>query len=187
MSPQDSHYNVGKMLWNGIFKEVWIHYSGWLYGSSGTGYSPQIPSTASWNMCFVCILSDASSRCKCVHFHLRNLKKKKNWLFFFFFLPYYQLRKEQTGFNLSGGSGSWKHFTIREQVWYPSGSQDPERQCCQKKKSNVALFAIPTPISHHRSNFFFLILSLRLWLFLLLFFSPLPPFHLLPVNPREST
>ncbi len=176
MSPQDSHYNVRETLWNWILKEAWTRRSSWLYGSSGTSYSPQIWSSVSWNMCFVCN-SDARRRCKCVHFHLYNLK---TW---HFFLPYYQQRKEQTRFNLSRGSGSWKHFTIREQVWYPSRSQDPERQCCQKKVKCCF-------ICHSNSNFtsllkLFWIVSFWLWLFLLVLL--LPPFHLSPVIPHKPT
>jgi len=75
------------------------------------------------------------------------------------FPPYYQQRKcEQAKFNLGRGSGSWRHFNIRVQIWYLSGSQNPERKCCQKKVKNVALRANPSPISH------FLIISF-LWHF----------------------
>lgn len=132
-------------------------------------------------MCFVCDYS-ARPRCKSVHFHLCNLK---TWD-----IspppPYYRRRKEQSRFNLRRGSGSWKHFTSREQIWYPSGSQGPERWCCQKKKSNAALFAIPTPISHHCSNFFFLIVSLFLSFFFIYTLLPPPSPHI-PVNRRRST
>lgn len=140
----------------------------------GRRYSPQTPSCVQQHVFF---RGPSVPRCKCVHlYYLKNLRHIYTYIYFFFFCLIISRGKGAEQISIwGGGSGSWKRFTIREQIWYPSGSQDPERQCCQGKKLKCCFICRPDFQFHIAAQTFFLILSRLLTFSLNCFRSHHPP------------
>lgn len=140
----------------------------------GRRYSPQTPSCVQQHVFF---RGPSVPRCKCVHlYNLKNLRHIYTYIYFFFFCLIISRGKGAEQISIwGGGSGSWKRFTIREQIWYPSGSQDPERQCCQGKKLKCCFICRPDFQFHIAAQTFFLILSRLLTFSLNCFRSHHPP------------
>lgn len=140
----------------------------------GRRYSPQTPSCVQQHVFF---RGPSVPRCKCVHlYYLKNLRHIYTYIYIFFFCLIISRGKGAEQISIwGGGSGSWKRFTIREQIWYPSGSQDPERQCCQGKKLKCCFICRPDFQFHIAAQTFFLILSRLLTFSLNCFRSHHPP------------
>lgn len=120
----------------------------------GRRYSPQTPSCVQQHVFF---RGPSVPRCKCVHlYNLKNLRHIYTYIYFFFFCLIISRGKGAEQISIwGGGSGSWKRFTIREQIWYRVWESGPRTAVLSGKKIEMLLY-LPArlPISHRRSNFF---------------------------------
>lgn len=142
----------------------------------GRRYSPQTPSCVQQHVFF---RGPSVPRCKCVHlYNLKNLRHIYTYIYIFFFFSALLSAegKEQSRFQFEvevvdheSASQFGNKFDIE------SGSQDPERQCCQGKKLKCCFICRPDFQFHIAAQTFFLILSRLLTFSLNCFRSHHPP------------